>query len=101
VHTVTPEVVAAASDIARARPLLAGPAAGSHTARRRVPDTEPRMTRPKAEPRVTVTKNGPYLVTGDVPLAKQTIVTDREGGSHEWRESDPFAVQESYACRSV
>jgi len=53
-----------------------------------------------AEPKVVVSKNGPYLVTGGVPLAKQTIVTDREGGSHEWKESDPWPAQESYAlCR--
>jgi len=58
------------------------------------------MSKPMAEPKVVVSKNGPYLVTGGVPLAKQTIVTDREGGSHEWKESDPWPAQESYAlCR--
>ncbi len=58
------------------------------------------MTKPKGEPRVVVTKNGPYLVSGAVPLARQTIVADREGGSEEWRESHAFPPQESYAlCR--
>ena len=58
------------------------------------------MSKSRGEPRVTVTKNGPYLVTGKVPLARQTIVADAEGGSDEWRESDPFPPQESYAlCR--
>jgi len=58
------------------------------------------MTKSKAEVRVVVSKNGPYLVTGSVPLAKQTIVADREGGSEEWKESDPFPAQASYAlCR--
>jgi CDGSH-type Zn-finger protein len=53
-----------------------------------------------ASPKVVISKNGPYLVSGGVPLARQTIVADREGGSHEWRESDPFPAQESYAlCR--
>jgi CDGSH-type Zn-finger protein len=53
-----------------------------------------------ADPKVVVSKNGPYLVSGGVPLAKQTIVADREGGSQEWRQSDPFPAQESYAlCR--
>lgn len=53
-----------------------------------------------AEPHVVVTKNGPYLVTGAVPLARQTIVADQEGGSQQWRESHAFAVQDSYAlCR--
>ena len=58
------------------------------------------MTKPKGEPRVVVTKNGPYLVSGSVPMARQTIVADQEGGSEQWRESHPFAPQESYAlCR--
>ncbi|HEX4389821.1 MAG TPA: CDGSH iron-sulfur domain-containing protein [Steroidobacteraceae bacterium] len=58
------------------------------------------MNRPKTDVKVVVTKNGPYLVTGSIPLARQTIVTDREGGSEEWRESDPFPMQPSYAlCR--
>ncbi|HEY2276066.1 MAG TPA: CDGSH iron-sulfur domain-containing protein, partial [Steroidobacteraceae bacterium] len=52
------------------------------------------------EPRVVVSRNGPYLVSGAVPLARQTIVADREGGSQQWRESDPFPLSESYAlCR--
>jgi hypothetical protein len=33
------------------------------------------MSSPKTDVRVTVSKNGPYLVTGDVSLSKQTIVT--------------------------
>ena len=58
------------------------------------------MTKPRGAPRVVVTKNGPYLVSGSVPLTRQTIVADREGGSQEWRESHAFPPQESYAlCR--
>jgi CDGSH-type Zn-finger protein len=58
------------------------------------------MTKSRAEPRVVVSKNGPYLVTGAVPLARQTIVADAEGGSQQWRESHPFPPQESYTlCR--
>jgi CDGSH-type Zn-finger protein len=58
------------------------------------------MTRPKGEPQVVVSRNGPYLVSGSVPMARQTIVADREGGSEQWRESDPFPLKESYAlCR--
>jgi CDGSH-type Zn-finger protein len=58
------------------------------------------MTKSSSEPRVTVTNNGPYLVSGAVPLARQTIVVDAEGGSQQWRESHPFPPQESYAlCR--
>lgn len=58
------------------------------------------MPKSSGEPRVVVTRNGPYLVSGAVPLARQTIVADAEGGSREWRESDPFPPAESYAlCR--
>jgi CDGSH-type Zn-finger protein len=53
-----------------------------------------------SEPAVMVSRNGPYLVTGAVPLAKQRIVTDPEGGSQEWKESEAFPPQDSYAlCR--
>jgi CDGSH-type Zn-finger protein len=58
------------------------------------------MSKPKSEPAVTVSKNGPYLVGGALPLAKQTIVADREGNSHEWREGPAYPAQASYAlCR--
>jgi CDGSH-type Zn-finger protein len=58
------------------------------------------MSKPKGEAKVTVSKDGPYLVSGAIPLAKQTIVADREGGSQSWKESDPFPAQDSYAlCR--
>ncbi len=50
--------------------------------------------------RVTVTKDGPYLVTGDVPIARQTIVTDADGGSEAWLEGEAVAHRTSYAlCR--
>jgi CDGSH-type Zn-finger protein len=58
------------------------------------------MTKTKAEPRVVVSKNGPYLVSGSVPLSRQTIVADQEGGSEQWREGAAFPAQQSYAlCR--
>lgn len=50
--------------------------------------------------RVVVSKNGPYLVSGDVPLSRQTIVADAEGGSQSWQESEPIPTQKQYAlCR--
>jgi CDGSH-type Zn-finger protein len=58
------------------------------------------MSKPKDSVRVVVSKHGPYLVTGKIPLSKQTIATDAEGGSEKWVESEPLPVQESYAlCR--
>jgi len=54
----------------------------------------------ETKPQVVVSKNGPYLVSGAIPLAKQTIVADEEGESESWKESRPFPTQESYAlCR--
>jgi CDGSH-type Zn-finger protein len=58
------------------------------------------MPNPKGEPKVVVTRNGPYLVSGGVPLAKQTIVADQEGGSEQWQEGPAYPAQDSYAlCR--
>jgi len=59
------------------------------------------MTKPKAEPEVVVTKNGPYEVSAGVPLSRQSIVADAEGGSEEWRETHVFPEQQKtyYLCR--
>jgi CDGSH-type Zn-finger protein len=38
--------------------------------------------------RVRVTRNGPYIVDGPLPMAKQTIVTDEVGESVAWSESE-------------
>lgn len=58
------------------------------------------MTRVKANAQVTVSKNGPYLVVGDIALAKQTIVADAEGGSEAWEEGPPIEHAATYAlCR--
>ncbi|HZS37904.1 MAG TPA: CDGSH iron-sulfur domain-containing protein [Polyangia bacterium] len=50
--------------------------------------------------KVTVMKDGPYVVSGGVPLAKQHIVTNAEGESLDWREGDKFPDAAQYAlCR--
>ena len=50
--------------------------------------------------RVTVMKNGPYRVEGSIPLARQTIVADDEGGSRDWQHGDPIEAPPAYAlCR--
>lgn len=50
--------------------------------------------------RVTVAENGPYMVSGAVPLATQTIVADAEGNSQNWREGKTISTSETYAlCR--
>lgn len=58
------------------------------------------MPKPTSEPKVVVTKNGPYLVTGGIPISRQTSVTDSAGDPEKWREDDTFPAQASYAlCR--
>jgi CDGSH-type Zn-finger protein len=50
--------------------------------------------------RITVTENGPYEVTGSVPLAIQVIVADEDGSSIDWRQEDVLETPEEYRlCR--
>jgi CDGSH-type Zn-finger protein len=58
------------------------------------------MSKAKNEPTVTVCKDGPYLVKGTLPLARQTIVADAEGNSHNWREGPSYPAKADCAlCR--
>jgi CDGSH-type Zn-finger protein len=59
------------------------------------------MNTPKAPgAKVQITKNGPYLVTGALPLRKETIGTNPAGESVKWVEGKPIAAQATYAlCR--
>jgi len=50
--------------------------------------------------KITVSKNGPYLVKGAVAMARQTIVSDSAGESREWSEGEQFETQDACAlCR--
>jgi CDGSH-type Zn-finger protein len=50
--------------------------------------------------KITVTQNGPYEVTGQIPLAKQIIQADAEGQSREWQQGQEYTVADSYRlCR--
>lgn len=58
------------------------------------------MSHRKTEARVVVSKDGPYLVIGDVPLAEQIIATDATGGSESWKQGESYQRQDNYAlCR--
>ena len=51
-------------------------------------------------PRIRTSKNGPYLVSGGIPLAKQIIGIDAAGYSYEWREGKKYPSKDNYAlCR--
>lgn len=50
--------------------------------------------------KVKITRDGPYLVSGKLPLAKEIIVVDREGIPFEWQPGEKFPDKETYAlCR--
>jgi len=53
-----------------------------------------------SEMAVRVTEHGPYVVTGGVPLARQIIVADSEGGSVDWQDGESFEAADEYRlCR--
>jgi CDGSH-type Zn-finger protein len=50
--------------------------------------------------KIQITKNGPYVVTGGLPLSEQWIATNAAGESLEYREGKKFSAQAQYAlCR--
>ena len=50
--------------------------------------------------KITVTKDGPYLVSGGPALSEQWIVTNDEGDSLDYREGKQYPTQPQYAlCR--
>jgi len=49
---------------------------------------------------ISVTKDGPYLVAGELPLAKATIGANDEGESIRWEWGKPYPEQKNFAlCR--
>jgi CDGSH-type Zn-finger protein len=52
------------------------------------------------KPRVKITRNGPYVLTGNIPLSSKSIVTDEEGYSYRYQEEKKFKPQKQYLlCR--
>jgi CDGSH-type Zn-finger protein len=52
------------------------------------------------QPQITVIKNGPYLVSGGIPLSERIISKDKEGYSYTWLEGKKYPLQEKYSlCR--
>jgi CDGSH-type Zn-finger protein len=57
-------------------------------------------TEPAAAMKVVVSKNGPYLISGKVPLALQVIRPNEGGFSWNWEETRAFDVPDEYhLCR--
>jgi CDGSH-type Zn-finger protein len=62
--------------------------------------TKDQSTSEKDSVKIIVSKNGPYIVTGKVPLTISEICSDDEGYCRTWREVKAFPMQEKYAlCR--
>ena len=47
--------------------------------------------------KINASDNGPFLIRGSVPIARLTIVADREGHSIGWRRSEDFETKLSCA----
>ncbi len=57
-------------------------------------------TPPVASMRIKVTRNGPYVVTGSVPLVRLAMVLDADGEALAWRVVQEYPLQEQYRlCR--
>jgi CDGSH-type Zn-finger protein len=58
------------------------------------------MGKKSSPKRVVVSKDGPYKVSGDVPLSMQIITPNKEGLSWDWKKAKTFETQEEYSlCR--
>lgn len=54
----------------------------------------------KKNQKVSITKDGPYLVSGNIPLAKERSIIGKSGEPEEWKKGKEYPKQESYAlCR--
>jgi len=50
--------------------------------------------------KVIISKNGPYVVSGSVPLQKEIIIPDEEGFSCGWKKGEQYPNKEKYSlCR--
>jgi len=53
-----------------------------------------------ADKKIKVTKNGPYLVSGNLSLKKEIIELDEKGNSIGWKDGEKYLDKENYAlCR--
>jgi CDGSH-type Zn-finger protein len=52
------------------------------------------------ERKIIISENGPYIVSGDIPIAVQIITSNKEGYSWEWKQGQPFDNGPNYRlCR--
>ena len=51
------------------------------------------------KPKILITKNGPYIVTGNLPLNKEIAETGKSGEPEKWVETKKYHRKETYALR--
>jgi CDGSH-type Zn-finger protein len=62
--------------------------------------TSEKQKTPNSSPKVKVTKNGPYLVYGGVPMTEKEITTDPQGTPTQWTQRNEYSPNETCAlCR--
>ena len=50
--------------------------------------------------KIKITKNGPYIVTGNIPIYKETMFCDEKGASIGFKNKEKITTDESYTlCR--
>jgi CDGSH-type Zn-finger protein len=50
--------------------------------------------------KITITKNGPYIVTGSVPLKKEIAEVGKSGQPEQWTDAGAYPLREQYRlCR--
>lgn len=52
------------------------------------------------KPTVKIAENGPYIVSGNLPLSKEIIGTNEGGESIKWQQGQKYPTEGQYAlCR--
>jgi CDGSH-type Zn-finger protein len=50
--------------------------------------------------KVKIAKDGPYIIQGNIPLAKEMIVSDQKGTPLRWEKGESYPERDTYAlCR--
>ena len=58
------------------------------------------MSKPSSRGKIIVSKDGPYLVSGNIPLRVQVITPNSEGFSWDWKDGQTFQTEKEYnLCR--
>jgi CDGSH-type Zn-finger protein len=60
----------------------------------------PKKSTVEGDVKIEVSKNGPYLVSGKIPISEQIIVVNKDGVPVEWREGKKYPAREKCSlCR--